>query len=218
MKKRTKRDLTLFFGVLVIIGSITLLTGQMSRQDLIVKYNTMRTELEQQELLKSDMLLEWTHMRKTKGKPKSGGKYAEEVLARDGDYINIIGFMVPQEQWVDVTEFLLLPLPLECYFCNMPPAHDVLLVKMAEGQKIGRMVNEPVIMNGKFTVNQGPDQKFFYTLSEATHGSIEGVTETKKDIPVEHMVAPSEHPGGEGGDGLMAPSEAPRVTNPNETD
>ena len=218
MKKRTKRDITLLLGALVILGILVFTKGQFGRADLIKKYDTMRSELEAIELTKSNMLIQWTYMRETKGKPKSGGKFSEDLLKRDGDYANIVGFMVPQEQWVNATEFLLLPLPLECYFCQMPPARDVMLVQMAEGHKIRRLIEEPVLMNGKFTVNQGADQKFFYTLSEASLGAMEGVAQTEKKINPEHIAPPSQHPGANGGDGLMAPSATPRVSKPAETD
>ena len=217
MKKRTKRDLTLLFGALLILAVMILVSELMTLGTNVKKFEEMRLALESKEMQKNGMLLQWDHMRKTKGKPKSGGKFSEELLAKDDDFVNIIGFMVPLEQFLDVTEFMLLPLPLECYFCAMPPARDVMLIKMTEGKLIERVIEEPVILNGKFTVNQGADQKFFYTLSDATLGAMEGVSQTAKKIKPEHMAPPSEHPGAkDGDDGLMAPSSAPRVAKPVE--
>jgi hypothetical protein len=212
MKKRTKRDIILFFGIIVIIGALALTSGQLTRGKLIEKYDTMRTELEAKELAKSNMLLQWNYMRETKGSPRKGGTFSEGLMARDGDFVNVVGFMVPLEQWIDVTEFMLLPLPLECYFCNMPPPKDVMLVTVPEGQIIPRLIEEPVLMNGKFTVNQGPDQKFFYTLSDATMGAMEGVKQTPNKFNPEHMAPPSEHPGGGADDGLIDPTQSERVS------
>lgn len=219
MKKRTKRDITLFFGVLVILAILLFLKGELGRGQSIEKFEAMRTALEEIEMGKSNMLLDWTDMRKTKGSPKKGGKFTEGLMERDDSYANVVGFMVPLEQFLDTTEFMLLPLPLECYFCESPPASDVMLVTMAEGQMIKRFIEEPVLMNGKFTVNQGADQKFFYTLSEATLGAMEGVKQTDRNIKAEHMAPPAEHPGAkDGGDGMLEPSQAPRVSKPAETD
>ena len=154
-------------------------------------------------------------MRETKGSLRKGGRFSEDLLARDGDVINLIGFMVPQEEFRDVNEFLLLPIPLECYFCSMPPPKDVMFVEMKEGETT-HIYSEPVILNGRITVNQGPDQKFFYQLDEVELGGLDGGELTKKRLKLEHMVGGTKHPDED--DSLLAPSKSRRVTDPGKTD
>ena len=215
MKRRTKRDLTIFIGALIIIVSVALMNGQLSRRGMAIEFEKLREALEASEMEKGDLLLEWRLMRETTGSLRSGGTFSEELLARDGDVVNLIGFMVPQEQFRDVTEFLLLPIPLECYFCSMPPPRDVMLVQMAEGESTSIYL-EPVILNGLITVNQGPDQKFFYKMTEVTLGALDGGELTKKRLQLQHMLGGSEHPDDKSD--LIEPSSAPRVSEPGETD
>lgn len=215
MKRRTKRDLSIFFGALVVIGMLAGLNTQFGRVGMRAEFEKLLLELEAKELEKGDLILEWKHIRKTKGSLKRGGKYADEVLARDGDVTNIIGFMVPQEEFRNVTEFLLLPIPLECYFCSMPPTRDVMLVKMAPGETTSIYI-EPVILNGRLKVNQGPDQKFFYEMDHVTLGGLDGGELTKKRLQLQHMMGGEEHPDDK--PDMLAPSVAPRVVSPDETD
>ena len=59
----------------------------------------------------------------------------------------MIGFMVPMETFIDVEEFMMLPIPIECYFCAMPPSKDVLYVKLQEGET-QQIFSEPVLVLG----------------------------------------------------------------------
>ena len=215
MKRRTKRDLSIFFGALVVIGMLAGLNTQFGRVGMRAEFEKLLLQLEAKEVEKGDLLLEWKYLRKTKGSLKRGGKYADEVLARDGDVTNIIGFMVPQNEFRDVTEFLLLPIPLECYFCSMPPTKDVMLVRMAPG--VTTSINiDPVILNGRLKVNQGPGQKFFYEMEHVTLGVADGSELSPKRLKLEHMTGGERHPDEK--DDMLAPSAAPRVTSPDETD
>ena len=69
------------------------------------------------------------------------------------------------EQFRDVTQFLLLPIPIECYFCSMPPSRDVIFVTLRKGEKVD-IYNEPVLLRGTINLHQGSHVKFFYTLDE----------------------------------------------------
>jgi hypothetical protein len=121
---------------------------------------------------------------------KAGPKFDPGLIEIRDAEINIIGFMVPLQEFRQVNEFLLLPLPIQCYFCEAPPMRDVMLVQMAEGERTD-IVNEPVIVNGLLTLNEGPGTKFFYVLKEASREAAEkGGKLTRKSIrpeAIQHM-------------------------------
>lgn len=212
MKRRTKRDLTIFFGAIAIIVVVALLNGQLSRKGMAEEYEALLLVLEAEGIEKGDVVLEWKHMRKTKGSLRRGGTFCEHLLEKNGTQVSIFGFQVAQAQFRDVTNFLMLPIPLECYFCSMPPPRDVMFIQLAEGETTS-IFNEPVILTGTLQVNEGPDQKFFYQIVDASMGApLDGGLLTKKRLQLQHMIGGSEHPDAE--DGLIDASDAERVSEP----
>lgn len=188
MKKRTKRDIGIFLGVIGLIGTVAFVNGQLSRGSLTTQFEDLRESIEERRITEDTNLLRWNHLRKTKGTLRKGGRFGESLYDYHQKHVNIVGFMVPQEQFRDVTEFLLLPIPLECYFCAMPPSRDVLLVQLAKGET-AQIYMEPIVVNGIFEIHEGPGQKFFYSLEDARIGAAEdGGDLTKKRLKIQHML------------------------------
>lgn len=193
MKRRTKRDLGVLVAVLAVIGGVAFANSQLRRTGLAGEFEALRETLEAARLESGLNLLKWNIVRSTTGNLKAGAKFSEDLEAYDGQEVLIIGFMVPEDTFRDVDHFLLLPIPLECYFCSMPPQRDVLLVKMREGEKTN-IYKEPVLIRGTLALQRGERIKFFYSLENATFEAAEdGGALTKKRIQLEHMLAPSEH-------------------------
>lgn len=192
MKRRTKRDLTIFVAILAVIGGVVFANGQLSRQGLAEDFENLREELEQARVNSGVPVLPWNLVRTTKGTLRGGGKFTPELLAMDGQEVFIIGFMVPEEQFMNISDFLLLPIPIECYFCAIPPSRDVLYVKLRAGETAD-IYQEPVLLRGRLTLNQGPGVKFFYSLEDATLDSpLDGGELTKKRLEMQHMLGPHE--------------------------
>ncbi len=188
MKRRTKRDIGIFLGVIALIGGIAFANTQLRRRGLAEQYEELRQRLEQSRLEQGIELLRWNVVRKTKGSLRDGGTFADELMAYDGKTVHMIGFMVPIEEFRDVTKFLMLPIPIECYFCAMPPSRDVLLVELREGET-AQIYKEPVLLSGTFTVHQGPDVRFFYSLQNATFKAAEeGGELTRRRLQLEHTL------------------------------
>lgn len=188
MKRRTKRDILIFLGVIAFIGGIAFANSQLRRQGLAEQFEDLRQRLEQARVEQGIELLRWNVVRKTKGSLQGGGKFTDELMAYNGQVVHMIGFMVPQEQFRDVTNFLMLPIPIECYFCAMPPSRDVLFVQLREGET-AQIYKEPVLISGTFTVHQGEGVKFFYSLRNATFKAAEeGGELTKRRIQLQHMI------------------------------
>jgi hypothetical protein len=188
MKRRTKRDLSVFVAVLVVIGLIAFGNAQLRRTGLASEFEALRERLEAARLASGIELLKWNIVRTTKGNLRSGAEFTPELEAYAGKEVFIIGFMVPEDTFRDVDHFLLLPIPIECYFCSMPPQKDVLLVKLREGETANIAV-EPVLIRGTMTLQRGPGISFFYSLEESTFEAAENGGElTKRRLQLQHML------------------------------
>lgn len=162
----------------------------MQRGTLADYYQDLRAKYENQHESRGVPLLYWDLLRETKGTKRTGPDFSEDLLGMRDGTVNLIGFMVPLYSFRATTEFLLLRLPVECYFCESPPMRDVMLVQMAEG-KTTDIVKEPVIVSGTLTLNEGPGTKFFYVLKDASREPAEeGGKLTRKNVQpetIEHM-------------------------------
>ena len=188
MKQRTKRDIGVFLALIALIGGVAFANAQFRRGDLAEKYERLREGLEAGHLQEGMNLLPWGLVRKTKGTLYRGGTFAAELFDYNNQPAHMIGFMVPLETFIDVTEFMVLPIPIECYFCAMPPARDVLYVRLQEGER-AQIYSEPVLILGTFMVHEGPDQKYFYSLEDATIKAAEDGGElTRRRQKLQHML------------------------------
>ena len=219
MKRRVVRDLGTIVGVVVILAVVVAINVSMRLQGLQKKFDNLRREYETQAVEKGHQLLDWELLRETKGSIRSGAKYDGQITAQDGQVVNLMGFMTPIDQFRAATHFMLLPLPIQCYFCQAPPLRDVMLVRLAEGEAVD-LVEEPVMITGKLVLNKDGSQKFFYTIENATR-TAEGKTTVKNygeqhrtegrtlgkdlltpdhagqqpDLPKEQLLPPAEAPG-----------------------
>ncbi|HOJ34225.1 MAG TPA: DUF3299 domain-containing protein [Candidatus Hydrogenedentes bacterium] len=189
MRKRTAQDLVTLLGVVVIIAGMVAFKMFSDRNDLARRMDAWRVNLENDNAKSGVEILKWDLLRRTKGTMRSGPTFDPKLLELKDTIVNLVGFMVPLYEFRDAHEFLLLPLPIECYFCQMPPMRDVMFVQMAEGQ-VAKMVNEPVLINGQLVLNEGPGTKFFYVIKNARWGAADpNIQFTMKQTAPEHMAA-----------------------------
>jgi hypothetical protein len=206
VRVRTKRELLVGLGVIAILASIALANSAYQRGDLSVRMDKYRRQIESGRQKEGLDLLSWDLLRKTTGTVAKGPTFAKDLLGKDKQPVDIVGFMVPLEQFRNMTEFLLLPLPIECYFCQMPPMRDVMVVEMAEGKNTN-VVKEPVLINGELTLNQGPGTRFFYSIKNAKMGPGKRDAKlTPKSISQQHMI-PGHQPKEEN---LLPPMNLPK--------
>lgn len=188
MKRRTRRDIGILLGVVVILGSIVFFNMTLNRTSLANEMDRWRRSVESQRRADGMDLLSWSLMRKTKGSLRKGGTFDAELKVYHQEPVNLMGFMVPEEQFRQVTEFLLLPLPIECYFCQIPPARDVMLVQLAEGETAD-IYEEPILVHGTLSIHEEAGAKFFYRLKDATlgPGEMDGSLSRRK-LKLQHML------------------------------
>ncbi len=186
MRRRTIRDLGTIAGVLVILlvlVSANTYFGLEQRRDKAIKF---RKAIEAEKIAEGVDLMDWELFMATKGTIRKGATYVEELQKLDELPVNIVGYMVPINQFRNVDNFMLLPMPLDCYFCESPPMRDIIMIKMKPGEVVD-LAEEPVLIGGQLHLNEGANQQFFYTIDYANLGpALEGEILTRKNITEEH--------------------------------
>lgn len=162
MRRRAKRDLLTLTGVVLVLGMVLGVNTYLRLEGLKEKYEEWRMTKEKEIEGQGFKVLKWDSFRKIKGKNEP--QFPDELKQIDGEPVNLCGFMSPINQFSDVEEFMLLPVPMTCYFCDAPPMRDIVHVKLAER---GRMVEEPIVVGGYFKVAQEKKPKFFTEISPA---------------------------------------------------
>lgn len=212
MRRRAVRDMGTILGVILILVVVAFANSQLRRGSLKERMEKVRQEAEKKQSSSGIELLSWDYMRKTKGTLKTGASFDQRLIEKDGQPVSLIGFMVPEYEFRQMTQFMVLPVPIQCYFCESPPTRDVMYVKMAEGEK-ANLVNEPVIINGVLTLHKGPGQKYFYTISDAQMGAAErgGKLTTRSPRPEAIQHATEMQKKEQGKEEKLLPGEEPPV-------
>lgn len=198
MRRRIKRDLGVLAGVAAILATVVLININWGRGDLVARMDNLRRMVESKRESRGLPLMKWELIRQTRGNILTPPTYPDELIAMDGDRVDIVGFTVALNQYRNMSEFMLLPLPLECYFCQIPPMKDQMLVVMAEGETTN-LYKDPVLINGRFRLRKDDKEKFFYFLEDARIGPGDP-DKTLDDLErmymkQEHMQPQHENPG-----------------------
>ena len=184
MRRRSKRDLLTLLGVVVVLGGVVAANTYMRLDSLKEAARKVRMKFEQVKRSEGVELLEWDLLHETKGFLRTGPTFPENLKELDGHLVNICGFMTPIDQFRNVTEYMLLPVPITCYFCDSPPARDIFHIKL---QKPTNMVNEPILNGGRLHLYEKGDL-FFYTLADAKwNEAVKDEILTKKTFTEDHM-------------------------------
>lgn len=186
MRRRTVRDLGTIGGVLVILlvlVSANTYFGLEQRRDRAIKF---RKAVEAAKTAEGVDLMDWELFQATKGTIRKGATYVDDLVKLDEMPVNLVGYMVPINQFRNVDNFMLLPMPLDCYFCEAPPMRDIIMVIMKPGETVD-LAEEPVLIGGQLHLNEGKNQQFFYTIDYANLGpALTGEILTRKRISEEH--------------------------------
>lgn len=207
LRRRVKRDLTVILGVIVILAIVIVVNYGTNVAKLASKFEAIRTKVEEQASAKGIEFLSWKLMRATTGSLSAGGKFVPELEAVDGQHVNIIGFMVPFEQFNHMTEFLVLPLPLQCYFCQIPPARDVMYVRMKEGTDT-KLYDNVMRISGTIKLHKEAGTKFYYSLENAEVDFADSAPKQATTVKQEHTIPSHNNTGDlEKGFDPLAPAE-----------
>jgi hypothetical protein len=180
------RELVTILGVAVILVGVVFANTELRRGNLRDRYISYRKSIETERRQGGLELVKWDLLQETRGTLKTGPTFSDALLKHRDEHVNLVGFMIPLDEYREAKEFLLLPMPIECYFCEAPPLREVVLVQMAEGTTTD-IFDEPVLINGSLTLNEGPGTKFFYVFREASLGpGKEDDQLHRKEIDIQH--------------------------------
>lgn len=191
MRRKAKRDLIMIFGVAVVLSVVVFANATFQRNDLWTFYEDKRIEAELERSTGPDRIsiLPWELLQRTKGTVRKGATYHEELHAKGGQTIHIMGYMQPLNEFREMSEFMMLPVPIECYFCRRPPLRDIVLVHLRDGEEKARLVKEPMLVRGVLALNKEPGSQFFYTIDDATiESGKKGAAPTNRYLSTEHMI------------------------------
>ena len=197
MRRRAKRDLLTLLGVVLILAGIVGANTYMRLDSIKEAARQVRLRLEEKHRSQGDEVLDWDLLHKTTGFILTGPTFGEGLKKLDEHLVNICGFMTPIDQFGSVTEFMLLRVPITCYFCDSPPARDIIHVKL---DKPARMVNEAVLIGGRLELHEkedrgkhkgkkGREDLFFYSIVNAKwNQAVKDRPVTRKTITEEHII------------------------------
>ncbi|HOV61990.1 MAG TPA: DUF3299 domain-containing protein [Candidatus Hydrogenedentes bacterium] len=184
IRRRRMRDLLTLAGIIAVLAAIVLINGYMRREGLTAQYEKLRIALEEKIRGGGYTVIGWSEMHKVRGNRFTGPTFPPSLKEVDGKLVNICGFMSPINQFRNVTEFMLLPVPITCYFCDAPPMRDVIHVKL---NKPANLVNEPVVIGGRLRLHEGAKQMFFYSIEDARWNEpVKGEETTEKFVDQTH--------------------------------
>lgn len=188
MRKKLRRELITIGGVLIIVVGLVVANAELRRKGSKERWIGIRQDSEAERVEAGQQLLSWSDVCDTTGTYRSGPTFSNDLQVYRDKLVNLVGFMVPLEQFRQMTEFLLLPMPIQCYFCESPPMRDVVLVKMRPEEAV-ELVYEPILVSGMLRLYEGEKVPFFYSIEEAGREPGEmGGTLTRKEVPMEHMM------------------------------
>lgn len=186
MRKRSKRDLLTLLGLVLIIVGVIGANGYMRRAGLREHFEQIRAALEKKHRDEGVKLLDWKELHDVVGNRRTGATFPESLKEKDGHLVNIVGFMSAIDQFRNVSEFMLLPVPITCFFCEAPPMRDIIEVKL---EKPANMINEPVLVGGRLRLHEGERPLFFYTIEDAKwNEAVSDEESTEKVIDQQHKL------------------------------
>jgi hypothetical protein len=193
-------------GVAVVLAIVIFINSQGQRLKLAERMVAWRIEVEEKRQSRGLQLLNWDWVRATQGSRSAGPVFDPKLEEWNEKRVDIVGFMTPIGSFRNMKEFILLPMPIECYFCERPPMRDQVLINMAEGETTN-LYEDPMIINGVLKLQRGQDVKKFYVIDDARigPGDPESTGPKVRILDPEHMV-PQTHTDTELQQGIEPPT------------
>jgi tetratricopeptide (TPR) repeat protein len=91
------------------------------------------------------------------------GKYLKEL---DGKQVQLIGYMQPLGDDLEVAAFLFIEYPVGCWYCEMPGIANIVLVEQPAG-KTRHLTRAAVRVTGVVRLNSNDPENFLYTIKDA---------------------------------------------------
>ena len=90
-------------------------------------------------------------------------KYLEEL---EGCKVSLTGFMHPVTDDLEAAVFLIVEMPVGCWYCEMPEVTGIVLVEMA-GDKSVPLTRNVLQVTGRLRLNRTDPEDFFFIIEQA---------------------------------------------------
>jgi hypothetical protein len=111
-------------------------------------------------------LLDWDVLAATSAGGKFPPKYPANLEPADGQEVVLNGYMCPLDEAGEMNTFLLLEIPVGCFYCLAPAPTSLVLVELAGGRR------EPLHYDlmkvvGRWRLNRDNPEDFLYSIHDA---------------------------------------------------
>ncbi|ACF14863.1 conserved hypothetical protein [Chloroherpeton thalassium ATCC 35110] len=105
-----------------------------------------------------------------------------KLKALDGKMINIAGYMIPLNEAVDITEFMLIQYPFfGCCYSVPPEPNETVLVSLPQG-KSTEYVNTPIRVTGRFCIDDTQIDGYVVSLYRVEIAEIQKASANDPDV------------------------------------
>lgn len=127
-------------------------------------------------VISGDDVIDFNDLRATRLGRRPPPIFNDDLKSRDTQRVRISGFMVPYDSLTDMRSFMLLPVPMGCFFCTPPSPKEVVMVKL-DSKQVVPFVDEAIEVSGRLELwkPDSPDQlhkQFLFVLHDATFKKI----------------------------------------------
>jgi hypothetical protein len=98
--------------------------------------------------------------------PHTGIEFPKYLLRLEGQLVDVQGFLHPLAQHPHAQEFLLVPYPIGCWFCETPEPTSMIYVKLAAGRQVEN-TRSLMLVTGRLQLNRDNPETFLFTLEQA---------------------------------------------------
>jgi hypothetical protein len=111
-------------------------------------------------------ILNWDLLASTRFDDRSMPHFTPKLAGIDGKSVTLTGYMAPLDDVGAIRNFMLLEIPVGCFYCLVPDPAGIVLVELKTGSATNLRF-EPVKVSGRLRLNADDPEDFLYILSDA---------------------------------------------------
>ncbi|MBI4556793.1 MAG: hypothetical protein HY706_04355 [Candidatus Hydrogenedentes bacterium] len=174
LRARVRRTIETAVGIIVILAGLLLYFILYAAFDNELNRGMFKERMEKRREFHEDYRirlgfstpLKWEVFRKTKGHYRSRPRVPDSLYKLKNTEITVVGYVTPIDELGQTRRFMLLPVPLDCYFCGIPRLTDVMLVQLKDAIE-APSPGMPVEITGTLILNGVPNTRFRHILLDA---------------------------------------------------
>jgi hypothetical protein len=97
--------------------------------------------------------------------------FPKHLRELEGCKVTLTGFMHPVSDDLEAAEFLLVEMPVGCWYCEMPDLTGIVLVEMQPGKTVP-LTRGALEVTGKLKLNATDPENFFFIVVDAVAGEL----------------------------------------------